>query len=115
MSIKKGTVPEYNEKVLLDWLKNDDDDTYTILDIYNIVNKSFGFDRSKKVNLSNYYSALAKKSLDYKKDKNILYAMFDICLAMHTIKIIERTTRNEEHRNSVMDLIKRSMNILEGK
>jgi hypothetical protein len=116
MSIKKGTELEYNEKIILDWLNNDEEEMYTILDIYNIVNKSFGLDRSKKVKLSIYCNALAKKSLDYKKNKNILYAMFDICLAMNTIKIIERKTHtNQQTKKNLFDLINKSMDILEGK
>jgi len=112
MSIKKGTMFKFDEKILLDWIKNNE--PYTALDVNNIVNKSYGINSESKVILSKYVNELAKKSLEYKKKNNIMYAMFDICLALHTLKIVKKKTNNEDHKKRVVNVINNSIKILQG-
>ena len=112
MNIKKDTNYKFDESMLKDLLKNIE--SKSVLDVYYTVNKSYGLDYNVKIKLSEYANELAHRSIEYKKKDNILYAIFDICLGFHTLSLINKTTKNNNHKKDVVELINKSMNILYG-
>ena len=110
MNIKKSTEYNYDESILKDFLKNID--SKSALDVYYAVNKSYGLDSNMKIKLSEYANELARRSIEYQKKDNILYAVFDVCLGFHTLSLINKTTKNNNHKKDVVELINKSMKIL---
>lgn len=93
MSTEKGTGYKINFDIFMVMVEERFTETINVNDVYCIVNRSYGIKKDDKINIGAYVNELAKQSLKFKNDKNILYTFFDITLGViskHSIKLDDR-------------------------
>lgn len=93
MDTEKGTNYEINFDIFMVMVEERFTETINVNDVFCVVNRSYGIKKNEKINIGEYVNELAKQSLKFKNEKNILYTFFDITLGLiskHSNKLDER-------------------------